>query len=227
MRISTGRAPRHKSARCVLRVECSYYHISVNDQCMSQARGLRAAAAPGGQPPPNLSLHGERRPVTLAETTVERGLWRGSLLSCSFIKALRFGESPRVWLSCGIARIEPPTYASALRRRCCTFLSAAWIGKMADYLCATCEVRPATRLPAVARGKATFAKARGVKGSRGSIRALIYTDDTVHAVFGVPRALRLVQEWRAFPLNEVGLMMAIPEKRTLGVWALGSESTSI
>lgn len=92
MRISTGRAPRHKSARCVLRVECSYYHISVNDQCMSQARGLRAAAAPGGQPPPNLSLHGERRPVTLAETTVERGLWRGSLLSCSFIKALRFGE---------------------------------------------------------------------------------------------------------------------------------------
>lgn len=99
---------------------------------------------------------------------------------------------------------------------------------MADfYLCATCEVRPATRLPAVARGKATFAKARGVKGSRGSIRALIYTDDTVHAVFGVPRALRLVQEWRAFPLNEVGLMMAIPEKRTLGVWALGSESTSI
>jgi len=37
-------------------------------------------------------------------------------------------------------------------------------------------------------------------------------------VVGVPRALRLIREWRAF-LEEVGLMMAIPEKRTLGVWA--------
>ena len=171
--------------------------------CRRQGACALRAAAPGGQPPPNLSLHGERRPVTLAETTVERGLWRGSLLSCSFIKALRFGESPRVWLSCGIARIEPPTYASALRRRCCTFLSAAWIGKMADYLCATCE--GATRDPPSSGGAR---KGYVCKSARRQGQPRLYTSLNLHRRYGArcvrssagsspcPRVARV-------PLNEV------------------------
>merc|ERR1712086_907123 len=60
---------------------------------------------------------------------------------------------------------------------------------------------------------------RGVKGNQMRLyTSLMYTDDVVHVVVGVPRALRLIREWHAF-LEEVGLMMAIPEKRTLGVWA--------
>eukprot|EP00965_Chrysotila_dentata_P014880 492075-Pleurochrysis_carterae.AAC.1 len=46
----------------------------------------------------------------------------------------------------------------------------------------------------------------------------MYTDDPVIAVVGVDRALRALRVWRALT-NNLNLIMAIPEKRTLGVWA--------
>eukprot|EP00965_Chrysotila_dentata_P038453 1277874-Pleurochrysis_carterae.AAC.3 len=46
----------------------------------------------------------------------------------------------------------------------------------------------------------------------------MYTDDPVVGVVGVDRALRALRVWRELTDN-VGLLMAIPEKRTLGVWA--------
>eukprot|EP00965_Chrysotila_dentata_P064070 2121400-Pleurochrysis_carterae.AAC.1 len=48
--------------------------------------------------------------------------------------------------------------------------------------------------------------------------AHMYTDDPVLGVVGVQRALRALRVWRELTDN-VGLIMAIPEKRTLGVWA--------
>eukprot|EP00965_Chrysotila_dentata_P125202 4139355-Pleurochrysis_carterae.AAC.1 len=48
--------------------------------------------------------------------------------------------------------------------------------------------------------------------------AHMYTDDPVIAVVGVDRALRALRTWRALT-NGLRLEMAIPEKRTLGVWA--------
>eukprot|EP00965_Chrysotila_dentata_P006022 197672-Pleurochrysis_carterae.AAC.1 len=46
----------------------------------------------------------------------------------------------------------------------------------------------------------------------------MYTDDPIIAVVGVARALRALRVWRALT-RDVGLLMAIPEKRTLGAWA--------
>eukprot|EP00965_Chrysotila_dentata_P066943 2216200-Pleurochrysis_carterae.AAC.1 len=46
----------------------------------------------------------------------------------------------------------------------------------------------------------------------------MYTDDPIIAVVGVARALRALRVWRTLT-TDVGLLMAIPEKRTLGVWA--------
>jgi hypothetical protein len=48
--------------------------------------------------------------------------------------------------------------------------------------------------------------------------AMMYTDDPVFAVVGAQRALRLLSVWRKLT-TDVGLIMAIPEKRTLGVWS--------
>lgn len=150
--------------------------------------------------------------MTLAKTTVERGLWRGSLLSCSFIKALRFGESPRVWLSCGIARIEPPTYMPARFGGAAAHFCRRMDRKNGRLL--VCHVRGATRdppSPAVARGKATFAKARASRAAAALYEPYLhrrYRARCVQSSAGsspCPRVARV-------PLNEVGLMMAIPEK---------------
>eukprot|EP00965_Chrysotila_dentata_P100680 3326783-Pleurochrysis_carterae.AAC.1 len=46
----------------------------------------------------------------------------------------------------------------------------------------------------------------------------MYTDDPVIAVIGVARAMRALRVWRELTDN-LHLLMAIPEKRTLGVWA--------
>eukprot|EP00965_Chrysotila_dentata_P022258 736403-Pleurochrysis_carterae.AAC.1 len=48
--------------------------------------------------------------------------------------------------------------------------------------------------------------------------AHVHTDDPIIAVVGVTRALRALRVWRTLT-TDVGLLMAIPEKRTLGVWA--------
>jgi len=46
----------------------------------------------------------------------------------------------------------------------------------------------------------------------------MYTDDPIMAVVGVDRALRLLRLWARLTV-ELGLIMAIPEKRSLGTWA--------
>ena len=45
----------------------------------------------------------------------------------------------------------------------------------------------------------------------------MYCDDNVVAVVGVARALRVLKTWRTVT-SEAGLIMAIPEKRSLGTW---------
>ena len=47
----------------------------------------------------------------------------------------------------------------------------------------------------------------------------MYTDDNIIGVVGVHRCIRLLTGWRKLTLD-VGLIMAIPEKRSLGTWAL-------
>ena len=44
-----------------------------------------------------------------------------------------------------------------------------------------------------------------------------YTDDPLHLVVGVERTLRLLRAWRNLT-TRAGLLMAIPEKRSLGSW---------
>eukprot|EP00965_Chrysotila_dentata_P042954 1426615-Pleurochrysis_carterae.AAC.1 len=46
----------------------------------------------------------------------------------------------------------------------------------------------------------------------------MYTDDPIIGVVGVQRALRALKIWRAIT-DDMNLIMAIPEKHTLGVWA--------
>ena len=48
--------------------------------------------------------------------------------------------------------------------------------------------------------------------------AYMFTDDPLWVVVGVSRTLRALRVWRRLT-NELGLIMAIPEKRTLGTWA--------
>ena len=47
---------------------------------------------------------------------------------------------------------------------------------------------------------------------------LCFTDDPIIGVVGVQRAIRALRVWRRLT-NDLGLIMAIPEKRTLGAWA--------
>ena len=47
----------------------------------------------------------------------------------------------------------------------------------------------------------------------------MYTDDPVFIVVGVQRALRALRLWRRLT-DEMGLVMAIAEKRSLGSWTL-------
>ena len=49
--------------------------------------------------------------------------------------------------------------------------------------------------------------------------AYMYTDDAVFAVVGVQRAIRALRAWRQLTSN-VNLLMAVPEKRSLGVWCV-------
>ena len=85
----------------------------------------------------------------------------------------------------------------------------------APYLCEGCDPRPA------------FAKWRAARlrvQHRATPHQLrlhtehMFTDDAVFAVVGVQRAIRALKVWRALT-EELNLLMAIPEKRTLGVWA--------
>lgn len=46
---------------------------------------------------------------------------------------------------------------------------------------------------------------------------LMYCDDNLIGVVGAERAVRVLKRWRQLT-QEVGLIMAIPEKRSLGVW---------
>ena len=45
------------------------------------------------------------------------------------------------------------------------------------------------------------------------------SDDSITAVVGAERAIRLLKEWRKLT-QESGLIMAIPEKRSVGTWCL-------
>ena len=47
----------------------------------------------------------------------------------------------------------------------------------------------------------------------------MYCDDNIIIVVGVHRAIRLLRAWRSLT-GRVGLIMAIPEKRSLGVWGV-------
>ena len=47
----------------------------------------------------------------------------------------------------------------------------------------------------------------------------MFCDDNIIAVVGVQRTLRLLKEWRKLT-TEAGLIMAIPEKRSLGTWCV-------
>ena len=47
----------------------------------------------------------------------------------------------------------------------------------------------------------------------------MYCDDSITAVVGADRAIRLLKQWRALT-RESGLIMAIAEKRSLGTWCL-------
>ena len=47
----------------------------------------------------------------------------------------------------------------------------------------------------------------------------MYTDDNIIGVVGAARAVRLLKTWRQLT-TDLGLKMAIPEKRTAGTWAL-------
>ncbi|KAL1521742.1 hypothetical protein AB1Y20_021397 [Prymnesium parvum] len=48
---------------------------------------------------------------------------------------------------------------------------------------------------------------------------IMYTDDPIFVVVGARRAIRALQVWRQLT-NDLRLIMAIPEKRVLGSWAL-------
>ena len=45
----------------------------------------------------------------------------------------------------------------------------------------------------------------------------IYCDDPIHACVGIERCVRMLRTWRRLT-TDAGLLMAIPEKRMLGVW---------
>lgn len=47
--------------------------------------------------------------------------------------------------------------------------------------------------------------------------ALMYCDDSLLIVVGAGRAIRVLRAWRRL-VTDAGLIMAIPEKRTIGVW---------
>ena len=49
--------------------------------------------------------------------------------------------------------------------------------------------------------------------------ARMYCDDNIVMVVGAARTLRVLRKWRAL-VTEAGMIMAIPEKRMLGVWGL-------
>ena len=65
---------------------------------------------------------------------------------------------------------------------------------------------------------------RGVEEKHGGhqrrpYHASIYCDDNIVIVVGAARAVRILRKWRALT-TDAGLLMAIPEKRSLGVWGL-------
>jgi len=47
----------------------------------------------------------------------------------------------------------------------------------------------------------------------------MYCDDNIIGVVGVHRAIRVLKTWRRL-VQRAGIVMAIPEKRSLGVWAI-------
>jgi len=47
----------------------------------------------------------------------------------------------------------------------------------------------------------------------------MYCDDNIIGVVGVQRTIRLLQVWRTL-VSEAGLVAAVPENRSLGVWML-------
>ena len=47
--------------------------------------------------------------------------------------------------------------------------------------------------------------------------ALMYCDDSILIIVGAARAKRVLRIWRRL-ISDAGLIMAIPEKRTVGVW---------
>ena len=85
------------------------------------------------------------------------------------------------------------------------------------------DTRPAAERWRQARASIRFRSSRRESDAeRNAQRRLyfvhMYTDDPILGVVGVQRALRLLRIWMHL-VDEIGLIMAIPEKRHLGTWA--------
>lgn len=90
----------------------------------------------------------------------------------------------------------------------------------AAFICADCDPRPSFAQWREGRIRAA-AVARPPTAADVQLRLYavhIFTDDPAFVVVGVQRALRLLRVWRAL-VSRIGLIMAIAEKRVLGVWA--------
>ena len=90
----------------------------------------------------------------------------------------------------------------------------------ADFICADCD--PRLSFAQWREGRISAAAAATppttVEVQLRLYAVHIFTDDPAFVVVGVQRALRLLRVWRSLVVR-IGLIMAIPEKRVLGVWA--------
>jgi hypothetical protein len=83
--------------------------------------------------------------------------------------------------------------------------------------------QPFDERPSARRWRSDRARAAEASGTPAHVQARLYcahmyTDDAILAVVGLDRALRLLGVWQRL-MEEIGLRMAPPEKRTIGTWA--------
>lgn len=90
--------------------------------------------------------------------------------------------------------------------------------KVAESL-ASAELAACQATSSCAPGAAARAVERHYREQRRLYTAFMYTDDPIWVVVGVDRTLRALRAWRHLT-NSVNLIMAIPEKRHLGVQIL-------
>ena len=90
-----------------------------------------------------------------------------------------------------------------------------------EYLAERLEVQRASGVPCHRTRRYEKDPAGGVQvcPQQRLYASYMYTDDKVTAVVGRRRALRALRAWRE-TVDELNLLMAIPEKRTLGTWTI-------